>query len=203
MYGWKHEKAVKLLFYLFFLFSKRPAYYEASGLCNDLNLCHLTSEKPTIIWKSNYINFWVHKSFSLENINFDGSELFSKFSSNPTTLGWNALSDKAYKKEKCCTCAADGVCTATAGANCYCSAEYLYINILTSNYWAKWFKQTYLTDSDATFQHYRPFFGLFNLEFLADYSSASVPQLTIKVGDKGVNWRKWGDSRYATREMNL
>ena len=147
--------------------------------CVDSSKCFSATEKATVIWKSNMLNFWIHKTMTVENIIFDGSELFSKYTTNYNNNGWSSSSDKSYKKEQCCSCTSEGVCTAAAGSQCYCGAENLYINILTNAYWNKWNRDS--TGGQPDYQHHRPFLGLFNMEFLSDYASASIPTLTITV----------------------
>ena len=157
-----------------------PAYITAT--CISTTYCYDAGEKATIIWKSHLFSFWINKLFTLSNIIIDGSDMFPYYGYNSGGGGqFIKTSEYAYRKTKCCICDVAGNCsqdsTLTSGGTCLCGLKnsQLPINIMSNTY------QQYNSFGSTGFHWYKRPYGMFNMEFLSDYTSASNPKLVIQV----------------------
>ena len=148
-----------------------PAILGTNGCVSSSN-CFSAGESATIIWKSHLLSFWVSKSLTFSNINIDFSDMFP-FSTDTFTYS------NAYQSQRiqCCTCDTLGNCKPNSGMTCFCGSQSQNLpnSFKSSRY------QQFNNPGTGYFTWYRRPYGLFNMDFLSDYSSAAKPTLTIQV----------------------
>ena len=155
------------------------AYLNSDG-CVSSNYCFSSGEKATLIWKSHLTSFWINKKLTFSNIIMDGSDLFPYVNYDPNTQTYGAESPYIYKQTQCCTCDSEGNCKQSSNLpanSCLCGLkkQQIPISVFSKKY------QEYNDYGSTDFHWHRRPYGVFNLEFLSDYSSASKPELIIQV----------------------
>ena len=143
-----------------------------SNGCISSSYCFSATESATIIWKSHLLSFWISKSLTFKNINIDFSDMFP-FSSDTFTFSNSYLTQKS----QCCICDTQGNCQKTTGSDCFCGSQ---TQNLPKSFKSKRFAE-FNNPGTPYFKWYRRAYGIFNMDFLSDYSSATKPILTIKV----------------------
>jgi len=158
-----------------------PAYYSATGTCNSATSCFQSGEQATIIWKSHLTSFWISKQLTFSNIIMDGSDMFPFTVQSGNSMGNTNYNDYVFKKSQCCSCDSNGVCTQNGNNNCFCgtSSTQQIPNPISSQ---EYFNYNNVQNTASNLYHWpkRPF-GIFNMEFLSDYSGVAIPQLIIQV----------------------
>ena len=155
-----------------------PAYIGV--VCVSTNYCFQTGEQVSLVWKSHLASFWISKSLTISNVIIDGSDMFSFQTQSDNTMGSNGRSTYFKKKEQCCVCDSEGVCsTLISNSDCFCGTRSQTIpNPIGSQEYVGYNLQTY-----SLYRWHKRAYGIFNLEFLSDYSSATIPKLIIQVFD--------------------
>ena len=110
----------------------------------------------------------------------DGSDMFPYVSYDPIGKAFAGDSPYRFKQKQCCSCDSEGNCKQNnyiTGESCLCGLknQQIPISVFSKQY------QEYNDRESTDFHWHRRPYGLFNLEFLSDYSSASKPELIIEV----------------------
>jgi len=86
-----------------------PAYLNQDGCISSL-LCFDIDEKATVYFKSHHLTFFITKEMTIENIIFDGADMFPYVYGVNNTL---KLSSHLYYANVSCTCTEEAICTST------------------------------------------------------------------------------------------
>lgn len=151
--------------------------------CVSSTYCFASTEKATIVWKSHLTSFWINKKLTFSNIILDGRDMFPYVKYDKNTQIFSSDSPYRFKKQTCCVCDSEGLCyqdPSFSADSCLCSLKQQQIPV---SLFSKQF-QEYNSQGSSGFHWEKRPYGLFNLEFLSDYASASKPELIIEVDIK-------------------
>ena len=174
----------------------QAAIYSATGLCNDATICYTLNsagqlqEKPLVMWKNQYLRFYVTRSLTISNIIFDGADMVTYLNAYTHSQVAVLHPNSTTLKARFCLQANDSSSNWTLIPNpdypqskLKFSLAFLHLVSIIDQLCS--FPTAYDNRTQipfpAEFVNEMAEGSLFNMSFLSDYPNAAIPTILLDV----------------------